>query len=271
MNKLTAKVIVETLQQIGLSEVETSIYLLLLKDGPSTPLILSRKTKINRTSIYRTTEKLIQKGLVSELIESNTTKYSATDPQYLSIIYQEEKNRLSKLETSLNATIHELSAMNLEASSPVEIKHYRGLDGLKQVLWNVLKSGNEKDVLGYAREFMESHIDAEFMETWRNEICKRGMHNYELTNTPEDGHVWTANLEYVEKHYTQKYLSPKILEIHHQIWIYGDTLMYYNFENADFWAIEIINSEIALVQRQLFWIMWEKGVEMEAFVAMNNE
>jgi predicted transcriptional regulator len=255
----------ENLKAFGLLDKEVAVYLQLLKSGILTPLELSRLTKINRTSIYRAIEKLVQKGLITEKIEQNSTKYCAMDPEYLNTLLKEEKNRVLQIETFLPNTINDLENLRNEGSAPVSVKYYRGIEGLKQVLWNILKSNDGKGVVGYARDLMENHMDAVFMENWRDEICKRNIVTYEITNTPEEDYVWTKNKTYVEKHYKQRYIAPTILNTHHINWIYNDTLTYYYANNNDYWAVEIVNKEIADVQRQIFWILWEKGVEMESF------
>ena len=59
------KQVIDVLNELGLEERETKIYLLLLKEGDSSALQIARKVKIDRTTIYDVLERLISKGLVS--------------------------------------------------------------------------------------------------------------------------------------------------------------------------------------------------------------
>ena len=69
--------------EIGLSEKEAEVYLSLLEGDSYSILVLSKKTKINRTTIYSVIKSLSEKGLVSETTINTKTNYHAESPDRL--------------------------------------------------------------------------------------------------------------------------------------------------------------------------------------------
>ena len=89
------------LQEIGLSEKESVIYLHLLKVDSESIINISKATDINRTTVYPILDQLIQKGFVDELIENEKSLYKAHSPDRIESYLAErkrirEKNELKK-------------------------------------------------------------------------------------------------------------------------------------------------------------------------------
>ena len=71
------------LQEIGLNDKEAAIYLALLQVDNSSVIDISKKTKINRSTIYFVLEGLGKKGLVSEVQVDKKVHYAAEPPERL--------------------------------------------------------------------------------------------------------------------------------------------------------------------------------------------
>ena len=75
----------EILKQIGLLDAEIEIYLAVLRLGSTSVTALYKETAIHRTHIYDLLEKLKEKGLVSEFLQSGVKYFQATPPRKLLI------------------------------------------------------------------------------------------------------------------------------------------------------------------------------------------
>ena len=130
------------LQEIGLSNVETQVYLALLKNGTSSVKELAKKTKVYRTNLYDILDQLSKKGFVSEFTEENTKKYLATNPGYLQDFLAEKqelaRNLIPKLKEIQNKSIEETT-----------VQVFKGKAGIKYLLDLVLKNKQNYVCLGH--------------------------------------------------------------------------------------------------------------------------
>ena len=84
------------LAQIGLTNNEAKIYSILLELGKTQVGVLSRKTGVHRRSIYDVLDRLIEKGLVSYIMENGKRFYLAADPKRIKEIMDETLQDISK-------------------------------------------------------------------------------------------------------------------------------------------------------------------------------
>lgn len=131
------------LQTLGLEEKEAKVYLALLSLAESTATIISEKTNLDRTLIYQLANKLIEKGLLSYFIKNNVKYFSAADPKKLLQDLKEKEKQLQKAMPKLiNLT------KTKEQETKVEI--YRGKEGLKTILKDILRT--KKDLIAFGEE-----------------------------------------------------------------------------------------------------------------------
>jgi len=80
------------LESMGLSKNEAKVYLTLIEQGPSSAVRIANKSKVHRTNVYETAERLVKKGYVKFAIIENTRVYEASPPErILSDFKQKEK------------------------------------------------------------------------------------------------------------------------------------------------------------------------------------
>ena len=88
--------IYNTLQELGLEDKEIKIYLALLEIGEATVLNISRKSKVNRASIYYILEKMKKKGLVTHVEKSGKETFAATEP---ALLLNQQKSKVQNLKS----------------------------------------------------------------------------------------------------------------------------------------------------------------------------
>ncbi len=131
---------------LGFTKEQSDIYLTLLKDGPQTVLQLSRKTNVNRTTLYRTLEKLHAQKLVEEIIDEYKKLYKAADFHTIDLLVKEQENRTEFLKTAF-PEINALLTSTSSSQPGTKVVFYRGSDGIRQMGWNTLKAN--RIVMGY--------------------------------------------------------------------------------------------------------------------------
>ncbi|MBI2106640.1 ArsR family transcriptional regulator [Candidatus Woesearchaeota archaeon] len=130
----------EILEQIGLSNGETEIYMILLKIGESPASEISKHTKIARPNVYDYLNKLKEKGLVGFVNKKNKVYFIPSSPEKL-LEHLEEKMDLLKEEIPALLKIYNPG----KESSKVEV--YEGSEGFKTMINDIIKV--KKDFVGW--------------------------------------------------------------------------------------------------------------------------
>lgn len=123
------------LTEFGLNDKEVTIYLTLLKTGPSTIMDLSRKTGIKRSTTHNNVEELIKKGLVSQTNYGERRMAVAEDPEKLKFLLEQRKWEVQKLEKNMTDIVKGIYETIPQAkdTSKVEVKYYDGSMGVKLI------------------------------------------------------------------------------------------------------------------------------------------
>lgn len=82
------------LMELGLSEKEAKLYLLLLQLGNSPVSPLAKRAELKRVTVYSVLEVLVERGLVSFENRPEGRRYSAYDPECLFYLLEKEKAKL---------------------------------------------------------------------------------------------------------------------------------------------------------------------------------
>ena len=131
----------EQLQHVGLTGTESKIYVVLLDLHKGQAGVLSRKTGIHRRSIYDALDRLIEKGLVSYIVENGKRFYMPADPARLSEMIRLQQEAVMKL-------VPDLSARFNDHKGKQETQFYRGKEGLRSVFEDQISAGEDVFIIG---------------------------------------------------------------------------------------------------------------------------
>lgn len=138
----------ERLEKLGLSPNESKVYLALLEIGSSTADKISQKAGIHRRTVYDNIEKLLNKGLISFVIRANKKYFEATNPNQLKELIKYKKDSIEKQERILNKMLPDLLLAQELSKDKQEINVYKGKEGIKTILWDILRTGKSNCVIG---------------------------------------------------------------------------------------------------------------------------
>jgi sugar-specific transcriptional regulator TrmB len=130
---------IEELEAIGLTNGEARVYEALCELGLSTVGPICDVSKVHRSIIYQILEKLLDKGIISTIVESKTKKYQAAPPTMLLHYVDEEKADLEKKKNDLSKiipSILQLQAMEHRSAATL----YSGFQGILTATFNILES-----------------------------------------------------------------------------------------------------------------------------------
>lgn len=126
----------KVLQRLGLAPNEAKIYELLLERSECSTAQISEYTGIHRRNIYDSLTRLTEKGLVFEILQSRENRYQAVDPNKLSELVQEKQALLARI-------LPDLSALQIAPTPNQEVLLYRGLDGWRTYMHDILRIGED--------------------------------------------------------------------------------------------------------------------------------
>lgn len=98
------------LQQIGLTDTETAIFLTLYRNQRLTPIELSKKTGIKRPTVYAAAAELVRKGLIEEQ-NKNGKQYVVLSADQLKYYIEKRKRELDKESNIADQAILELETI----------------------------------------------------------------------------------------------------------------------------------------------------------------
>ena len=245
------------LQQLGLTADEVAIFTTLL-DAPRTQLEVSRATNIARSNVYRIVDGLVAKGIVHELTTDSGKVVASATPEALELLVIEQEKLAQKRRASFDQILPLLN--DLQGRDDIfTTKNYIGVAGLKQMLWNELKTKGE--ILMFSCGPLELATGRYWAEKYRSEIIERGIMQRSIENTklipnPSPSQL-SAHPDY-PKYYQARYIPDSLLSINHEISIHDDTISFYNAwtDNVRI-GTEIKNPFLATFMRQMFEHYWD--------------
>jgi sugar-specific transcriptional regulator TrmB len=138
---------IEKLQKIGLNLNEAKIYLALLELGEAQAGKISKESQINRTTTYDGLERLIEKGLVTFVIEANKKVFRPVAPERL-------LDQVKEREKTIQEILPELNSIFKESKEKEESDIFRGRKGIKSILQEILNY-KEYVAFGSSGKFLE--------------------------------------------------------------------------------------------------------------------
>jgi HTH-type transcriptional regulator, sugar sensing transcriptional regulator len=127
----------QILSDLGLTNAEIKVYLALLELGSSTAGPILEKTVLQNSVVHMTLRKLINKGFVTFVKEGKRNHYQASNPKNIIQFIEEKKSRFEAL-------LPELIAKQDLAKEKPEIITFRGIRGVKELLFELLDSGGSE-------------------------------------------------------------------------------------------------------------------------------
>jgi sugar-specific transcriptional regulator TrmB len=229
------------LLQLGLTEKEADIYLLLIRLGASPATTLSRLSRIKRTSMYDVLHGLEKKHLITVFKQKGIAYYVVDDIKKLR---QEQQERVSIAENLVETLKRQQG--NFEG---IHVQYYRGITGYMEMYEDILET-NPEELRGWIHlDHFVSAMDPEYEDNWTKTRIKKGM---------------TIRLIMQDTDYAKKYkkdacetrlLSSEKFPFKTTCLMYDDYITFFN-PHGDIAGIRIHNPDLAQMQNQMFELSW---------------
>ena len=125
------------LEDIGLSQTEIKIFIVILELGESKAGKIIEKSNLQSSSVYNSINSLINKGLVSYIKKSQVKYYKAADPETIIDYIDSKKREFLKLLPQLK---EKQNKKQLEG-----VEFFKSFKGIKTIISELLKTAKEGD------------------------------------------------------------------------------------------------------------------------------
>lgn len=233
------------LKILGYSDKEAKVYLTLNKIGASVASTLARLTGIKRTSIYDVLNSLLNKNVITSYSQGEYTYYIIDDLQK---IFYQEKEKLSVAE-NLVKQLKDSQSQQLG----IQIHHYKGATGFREMYEDILKSSNIKEVLIWVNyDHFLKVVNQKQDDEWTKKRTQKGIKARILMQTTQQGLNFQKD---DSKFQRQTKLISQNFPFNTTCILYKNYIALFDPGEA-MTGIRIYNPELFQMQKQIFEMNW---------------
>jgi len=232
----------DQLKELGLTDNEVRIYLLLLKQGMMNPSGISQKLGLHRGYIYDALERMQEKEVVNSVLKDNKKQFQATSPESLVELLRFKLENLQKIVPEL-MKIAELKKEETRVELHRGKRVYRIL--LKDVI-STLKKNEEAYLIGIDENLLITEVEPIYLKQYLNNIKLKNIKEKIIIKIGGK-QLRNPNLQY--KELDEKYIG-KTAQI-----IYNDKIAVFIL-GTPYYLIIIENKEVAETYKKQFNLLW---------------
>jgi len=233
----------EILKLLGLNKNEIIIYLDLLKNNPSSPLELSKRTKIHRSNTYDALRGLVEKGFASKALKDQKTIFWAIAPQKI-------KDYLKQQEQEFDIILPQLENFTQQNEEKSLVSISEGTFAAREALADLLNLNSSILVYGASKQAVEAFGQPFLKEFHKARIKKRILMRHIYDKKAIDRVRLLNKMKFTEA----VYLSERYNTVASTA-ICSDTVLLFVFIKPVL-VMKIINKEVGDAYRKYFELLW---------------
>lgn len=238
--------------RLGLNINEAKVYVALLKKGTASAGELIKVTEFHRSIVYDNLEKLIDKGLVSYVLEGKKKLFRANPAQMISEMLEKEQEKLEEKKKVAELVRKDIAKLIKVQDPNQEATIFRGVKGMKSLLQNTLDEGKDYYVFGAPKASLEI-MGSQYWEIYNKKremkkILIKMIFNEELKE-------WSKK---IKSPLTQIKFLPKKFDSLTETMIYGDKVIIIVWSEKPI-ATLITDKNIANAYKSYFNLLWNSA------------
>ena len=246
-------VIRKALKEIGLSDKESAVLLVLIEKGPLYAAAIAKAAKLNRTTAYGILKELSSKGLVSQIKRDGADQWQSIAPELLPGYIERRRDALTESSKAVENALPQIKLLRTKGKALPKVQFFEGVDGLKQAYEDTLENNKEKrlrDITGIDAAF--NLFDAAWIEYYLKKRAKLGVQCVDLVPDTDWGHKSKLDDEkYIR---TTKFL-PREHGFDAEVSIYDNKVGIFSYAENNPVAILIEDDTISHMMKTLFDFM----------------
>ncbi len=159
----------EELIEIGFNKNEAKVYISLARFGKADANQLIKTTKFHKNIVYDNLDKLIDKGLVTFIIEDGKRSYSIAPPNMLVEFFEEKQEELQKKKEKAKKISEKIKKIPKSLVHKQQATIYKGVKGIRSFYNELIEIKKEYVMFGAP----QASIDIMGDSFWQNFETKR--------------------------------------------------------------------------------------------------
>lgn len=233
----------QQLRELGLTDNEVKIYLVLLKSGMMNPTEISKKLGLHRGYIYDTLERMQEKEVVNSLLRGGKKFFQATTPTHITELLRMRLENFQSIVPDLT------KLMNFEKEE-TKVELHKGKRVYRTLLKGLIATVKHDDTI-----FLIGVNEGELIENVEPIYLKQYFTIIKQKNIKEKVIMKKGNKKFSIPNVTHKFLDKKYLGNIEQV-IYGDKVALF-IPGIPYYLIIIENKEVAETYRKQFELLWK--------------
>ncbi len=232
----------QELKELGLTDNEVRIYLVLLKNGSLNPYQIAEKLGLHRGYVYDSLERMQEKGAVNFVLINNKKHYQAVDPGSLV-----ELLRL-KLE-SLERIVPDLKKLKQVEKEDTQVELHKGRFVYRNLIKDMIATMRKNEtayLIGIDEDVLSKEIEPIYLKRYLNVIKKKNIKE-KIIIKKGGKRLKHANLIYRE---LNKEFIGKTAQI-----VYGNKVAVFIL-GTPYYLMVIENKDVAETYRKQFEALW---------------
>jgi len=242
----------DILEELGLTNRESRVYLALLELGSTTTGPIIKKSGVPNSKIYEILENLQNKGLVSWIIKNKTKYFQASSPKKLLTMLKEKERKLEEILPQL-----EMKQTLSKTRRSTEI--FEGVKAIRGMLLGLVQDSKKgEDWYGFSTG--ETSINPEIediYEWWGARKILAKLHDHLLISS-ENKDIFERSLSKEAKRKLQSHLRYSKVLFPGDVAIFRDYVIIFNWGETPT-AILIQNTNLAKQYRDFFLGLWKQA------------
>lgn len=235
----------EQLLRVGLSRKEAKVYLAVLELGMASAHVVARKAHVPRATTYTILRQLVEKGLITLVVERGEHRYAVEHPVQLQSMVDVEKTEVERRAHLVRELMPRLTALyNAEASKP-KIRYFEGIEGMNRLRAEFSAfPGDMIQILAYDTFLLLQDAD-------------HGAPHHEMVS-PKEAHIRSilvTDRTIEDAHHDIVCIPPEIAPIQGEVTVLDDRVVLFSFASGII-AIEITSKTIADTLRATLEFAW---------------
>ncbi|MEN9557811.1 MAG: hypothetical protein RL141_180 [Candidatus Parcubacteria bacterium] len=240
----------EVLEELGLSPNEAKMYEGLLEIGSASVPELAIKISVHKRNVYDIIPKLLRKGLIYQIVDAKENRYAPLEPNKLSDLIWEKEAKLNSILPALNQQFKKVSTEE-------EVYIYRGVEGFKNYLRNILAVGEDVYFIGAKGGWFDTDL-----QTYIKKFLKQAQEKKIKYHHIFDAEVKRFAPDLLKTLGKPYRFLPATYSTTGAVDIFGDHIVTFSgltLKNItdDVTLIVIVNKELADCYRTWFKFMWD--------------
>jgi sugar-specific transcriptional regulator TrmB len=236
------------LEDLGLTKAEINVYVSLLELGTASAGLILQRCGLQNSVTHRALNSLIEKGLISFIVEGKRKRYQATDPDFFYDFIEDKKKRFELV-------LPELKKRQDAAATENDATIFKGKRGINQIYNRLLSSGgNEYLTFGGGKRVTHEVMGEDWWTLLHSKRIARGIKARQVFDETIKEFGERLNKRPLSR---VRFLSQEFEQLTETI-ICGDLVGIVMFTENPY-GILIRDKTVANSYRKNFEILWEKA------------